>query len=85
MGKSRLKPGDVVVWYEPFDNDEWNWGVSTVNDITESTDHYPIIIDWPNVLPENSPELIEGKDWSFADGSLGNCFPYEFIFKVGEL
>lgn len=84
MGKSKLKPGDVVVWYEPFDDGTWDWGIATVSKATESAP-CPVVIDWPNVLSEDSPELIEGQDWTFSDGAYGNCFPYEFIFKVGEL
>lgn len=73
---------DVVVWYEPFENGTWDWGISTVNEVTGSMDHYPIVIDWPNVLPD---DLIEGKDWTFSDGAYGNCFPGEYIFKIGVL
>jgi hypothetical protein len=77
----KIKLGDVVVWYEPFDDGTWDWGVSTVCRVNRSIP-WPIVIDWPNVLPD---DLIEGKDWCFSDGAYGNCFPDEYIFKVGTL
>lgn len=79
--KSKIEPGDVVVWYEPFDDGTWDWGVSTVSKVDRRI-IFPIQIDWPNVLPD---DLIEGKDWCFSDGAYGNCFPDEYIFKVGTL
>lgn len=82
--KSKIEIGDVIVWYEPFSDGTWDWGISTVREIDRSR-LYPIVIDWPNILSVISPELIEGKDWCFDDGAYGNCFPEEFIFKVGEI